>query len=101
MDVRLAVASKRDVRDLSGEPVPEDVALRILDAGRLTGSARNRQPCRFVIPEGEAVPAAADAVYRAANVLDAGLVVCVVVTPGGNLVDVDAGRAAQNMMLAA
>ena len=100
MDVRLAVASKRDARDLSGAEVPEEVALRILDAGRLAGSARNRQPCRFVIAEGEAVPAVADAVYRAGNVLDAGLVVAIVVTPGGNLVDFDAGRAAQNMMLA-
>ena len=100
MDVRLAVASKRDVRDLSGAPVPEEAALRILDAGRLAGSARNRQPCRFVIAEGEAVPSVADAVYRAGNVLDAGLVVAVVVTPGGNLVDFDAGRVAQNMMLA-
>ncbi len=100
MDVRLAVASKRDARDLSGAEVPEEAALRILDAGRLAGSARNRQPCRFVIAEGEAVPAVADAVYRAANVLDAGLVVAIVVTPGGNLVDFDAGRTAQNMMLA-
>jgi nitroreductase len=100
MDVRLAITSKRDVRDLSGAEVPEPVALRILDAGRLAGSARNRQPCRFVIPEGEALPAVADAVYRAGNVLDAGLVVAIVVTPGGNLVDFDAGRAAQNMMLA-
>ncbi len=100
MDVRLAVASKRDARDLSGAEVPEEVALRILDAGRLAGSARNRQPCRFVIAEGEAVPAVADAVYRAGNVLDAGLVVAIVVTPGGNLVNFDAGRAAQNMMLA-
>jgi nitroreductase len=32
--------------------------------------------------------------------MDAGLVVVVVVSPGGNLVDFDAGRAAQNMMLA-
>ena len=101
MDVRLAVASKRDARDLSGAAVPEGAALRILDAGRLAGSARNRQPCRFVIPEGEAVPAVADAVYRASNVLDAGLVAVIAVTPGGNLVDFDAGRAAQNMMLAA
>jgi nitroreductase len=100
MDVRLAVASKRDVRDLSGALVPEEAARRILDAGRLAGSARNRQPCRFVIAEGEAVPSVADAVYRAGNVLDAGLVVAVVVTPGGNLVDFDAGRVAQNMMLA-
>ena len=100
MDVRLAVASKRDARDLSGAPVPEEAERRILDAGRLAGSARNRQPCRFVIAEGEAVPAVADAVYRAGNVLDAGLVVAIVVTPGGNLVDFDAGRVAQNMMLA-
>jgi nitroreductase len=100
MDVRLAVASKRDVRDLSGAAVPEQAALRILDAGRLAGSARNRQPCRFVIAEGDAVAAVAGAVYRAGNVLDAGLVVTLVVTPGGNLVDFDAGRVAQNMMLA-
>ena len=100
MDVRLAVASKRDARAFSGQAVPEEAALRILDAGRLAGSARNRQPCRFVVAEGEAVPAVADAVYRAGNVLDAGLVVAIVVTPGGNLVDFDAGRTAQNMMLA-
>ena len=80
--------------------MPEEAARRILDAGRLAGSARNRQPCRFVIAEGEAVPAVADAVYRAGNVLDAGLVVAIVVTPGGNLVDFDAGRVAQNMMIA-
>ena len=51
MDVRLAVASKRDARDFSGAAVPEGTAERILDAGRLAGSARNRQPCRFVIPD--------------------------------------------------
>ena len=100
MDVDLAVASKRDSRAYSGAPVPEETARRILDAGRLAGSARNRQPCRFVVVEGEATPAVADVVYRPGNVLDAGLVVVIVVTPGGSLVDFDAGRAAQNMMLA-
>ena len=100
MDVDLAVASKRDSRDYSGAPVGEETARLILDAGRLAGSARNRQPCRFVVVEDEAAPAVADAVYRSGNVLDAGLVVVIVVTPGGNLVDFDAGRAAQNMMLA-
>lgn len=100
MDVRLAVTSKRDARAYSGAAVPDDVAERILDAGRLTGSARNRQPLRFLVVEGEALPAVADAVYRAANVIDAGLVVVIVVSPGGNLVDFDAGRAAQSMMLA-
>lgn len=100
MDVHLAVASKRDSRAYSGADVPDATARRILDAGRLVGSARNRQPFRFIVVEGEALPGVADAVYTAGNVLDAGLVVAVVVSPGGNLVDFDAGRAAQSMMLA-
>ena len=99
METHLAVASKRDVRAYDGAPVPEEIALRILDAGRLAGSARNRQPLRFVVVEGEAVAAVARCVYVAHNVASAGLVVVLVVTPGGNLVDFDAGRAAQSMML--
>lgn len=100
MDVRLAVSSKRDSRSYSGDDVPDEIVGRILDAGRLVGSARNRQPFRFILVEGEAVPAVADTVYVPGNVLDAGLVVAVVVSPGGGLVDFDAGRAAQSMMLA-
>jgi len=101
MDVHLAVASKRDVRAYSEEAIPGDAEWRILDAGRLAGSARNRQPCRFVVAEGDARAAVARAVYAPGNVLGAPLVVTIVVTPGGGLVDFDAGRAAQNMMLAA
>ena len=101
MDVLLAVASKRDVRAYTGEPVPPETERRILDAGRLTGTARNRQPCRYVVVEGEARRAVAGVVYLAGNVLSAGLVIVVTVTPGGGLVDFDAGRVAQSMMLAA
>lgn len=101
MDVHLAVASKRDVRAYSAEPLAEGVERLILDAGRLAGSARNRQPCRFAVAEGDARAAVARAVYSPGNVLRAGLVVAIVVIPGGGLVDFDAGRAAQNMMLAA
>lgn len=101
MDVLLAVASKRDVRAYSGEPISADAERRILDAGRLSGSARNRQPCRFVVAEGDARAAVAAAVYGPRNVLGASLVVTITVTPGGGLVDFDAGRVAQSMMLAA
>ena len=101
MDVPLAVSSKRDVRRYTGRSVDDAVTERILDAGRLAGSARNRQPTRFVIPEGAALHAVARAVYGPGNVLGAGLVVALVVSPGGGLVDFDAGRVAQNMMLAA
>lgn len=101
MDVSLAVASKRDLRRYDGRPVPADLERRILDAGRLAGSARNRQPCRYVVAEGAAREAVARAVYVPETVRGAGLVVALVVTPGGGLVDFDAGRAAQSMMLTA
>jgi nitroreductase len=44
MDTWLAVASRREVREYADRDVPEDVVQRILDAGRLAGSAKNRQP---------------------------------------------------------
>ena len=100
MDALLAVASKRDVRAYSGEPIPPEAEAWILDAGRLSGSARNRQPCRFVVAEGDARAAVAGAVYGAGNVLGAALVVTIIVTPGGGLVNFDVGRVAQSMMLA-
>ena len=49
MDVHLAIASKRDERRYSDRPIPAEVERRILDAGRLAGSARNRQPWEFVV----------------------------------------------------
>lgn len=102
MDAHLAIASKRDVRRYAPEPLPADVVRRVLDAGRLAGSARNRQPARLVVAERPAArAAAAAAVYVPATVQGAALVVAVVVTPGGGLVDFDAGRVAQNMMVAA
>jgi nitroreductase len=44
MDTRLAVASRREVREYADREIPDAVVRKILDAGRLAGSARNRQP---------------------------------------------------------
>src|SRR3954469_1234946 len=97
----LAVASKREVRRYAGRPIPEDVQRRILEAGRVAGSSRNRQPWRFVVLEDrEAIERAAEAVWAADNVLGAALVIAVIVR-GKGPVSFDCGRAAQNMMLAA
>lgn len=101
MDTFLAIASRRDERRYEEEPLAEDVVRRILDAGRLAGSAANRQPWTFVLPEGrDRVEALARTVFVPENVLAAGLVVAVVVA-GKGPVSFDAGRAAQNMLLAA
>ena len=101
MDTFLAIASRRDERRYEPEPLPDGVVTRILDAGRLAGSGSNRQPWTFVVVESrDRVEALAKGVYAPENVLGAGLVVGVAVS-GKGPVSFDAGRAAQNMLLAA
>src|SRR3954453_22391471 len=101
VDAFLAVASKREVRRYADRPIPDDVQRRILEAGRVAGSSKNRQPWRFVVlANRETVERAAEAVWAADNVLGASLVVGLIVR-GKGPVSFDAGRAAQNMMLAA
>jgi len=101
MDVRLAIASRREVRDYAPDPIPADCIERILDAGRLAGSAQNRQPWTFVVLESrERVEGLARCVFAPANVLGASHVVAIVVR-GKGPVSFDAGRAAQNMLLQA
>jgi nitroreductase len=101
VDTLLAIASRRDERRYEPDPLPDDVVTRILDAGRLAGSASNRQPWTFVLPDGDdRREALAPCVFVPDNVRGAGLVVAVVVS-GKGPVSFDAGRAAQNMLLAA
>jgi nitroreductase len=101
VETLLAIASRREVREYERRPLPPDVERRILDAGRLAGSASNRQPWRFVIVEDEGRrERLAEGVFEPGNIRGAALVVAVVVSGKGPLA-FDAGRAAQNMLLAA
>lgn len=97
MDTWLAIASRREVREYEDRPIPDEVERLILDAGRLAGSARNQQPWRFLVVESpERKERLAGAVYAGDNVRGAALVVAIVGRAG-----MDAGRCAQNMLLAA
>lgn len=49
MNVMEAIARRRSVRSYSDQPVPDEVLLRILEAGRLAPSARNMQDWKFVV----------------------------------------------------
>jgi nitroreductase len=101
MDVFLAVASKREVRDYDSRPVPDDVERRILEAGGVAGSSRNNQARRFIVVADPALrEQLADAVYASSNVRGAALVVAIVAWGRGPTA-FDVGRAAQNMMLVA
>ena len=94
MDTYLAITSKRDERRYADRPVPQDVERRILDAGRVAGNSQNRQEWEFVVVSDR--EALAEAVYAPQNVRTAALAVAIVARR-----PFDAGRAAQNMMLAA
>jgi nitroreductase len=101
VDAYLAIASKRDQRSYADAPVPDEIAHRILEAGRVTGSGANRQPWTFVVVrDPDRKQRLAETVYEPGNVLGATLVVAIAVRPVGTA-QLDAGRAAQNMMLAA
>src|SRR5215210_9541582 len=99
MDAFLAVVSKREIRDYAARPLEPEIERRILDAGRLAGSAKNRQPWTFlVVRDDDAVEAVAESVYEPGNVRGAAFVVAVHMAGGAGI---DAGRAVQNMLLAA
>ena len=101
MDAYLAIASRRDARRYRSDALPEATVRRILDAGRLSGSAGNRQPWTFVLPTArERLDRISGTVFEPGNILGAALVVAIVVS-GKGPVRFDAGRAAQNMLLAA
>jgi nitroreductase len=99
MDAFLVVASKRDQRRYADTDVPEEIRRKILEAGRIAGSAVNKQPRRFVVIDDADLRAqVAETVYAGDNLRGAKFVVAIVVTGNPSF---DAGRAAQNMMLAA
>ena len=102
MDTSLAIASKREVRRYDGRPLPDDAVRRILDAGRVAGSSQNRQNRRFVAVRDDRglLERLAATVYVPGNITGSALAVAIV-TSGKGPTSFDAGRAAQNMVLAA
>jgi nitroreductase len=49
MDVMEAIRNRRSIRDYEDRPVPEDKLTRILEAARLSPSARNSQDRSFIV----------------------------------------------------
>jgi nitroreductase len=99
MDAYLAVVSRREVRDYAARPLEPETEHRILEAGRLAGSAKNRQPWTFlVVRDDAAIEAVAESVFEPGNIRGAAFVVAVHMSGGAGI---DAGRAVQNMLLAA
>lgn len=54
METLEAIRQRRSIRRFRDTPVPRDLVERVLDAAVLAPSAKNRQPWRFVVLEGDA-----------------------------------------------
>ncbi|MBI2913930.1 MAG: nitroreductase family protein [Chloroflexi bacterium] len=100
MDAYQCIVTKRDSRSYAEMPIEEDALRRILQAGRMAGSSKNTQPCRFVVlRDAERKAELAACGQFAQHVPQAAAAIAVCLPPTGG--QFDAGRAAQNMMLAA
>lgn len=103
MNVADAIQGKRAVRQFQDRPLPDDVVEAILNAGRLSGSAKNTQPWAFVVVrERAALEQLATCGAFAGHMAGAAMVVALVTPdPFARLtVPFDLGRTTQNMMLA-
>lgn len=100
MDAYEAVIGKRDTRTFVDKEVDEESLRKVLQAGRMAGTAKNRQSNRFVVIRERARKEELAACGQFSSwIPNAPVNVAVVMTPDGR--DFDAGRAAQNMMIEA
>jgi nitroreductase len=101
MDVFEAVRTIVAVRDYRDDPVPADVLRRIVEAGRLSASAMNRQPWHFVVVEDrETLRRIAAVMPTAPYIAGAGAAIVVAIEAGNTAVS-DVSRAIQSMLLTA
>ena len=101
MDVLKAARTLLAVRRYQDRPVPETVLRRILEAGRLTASAKNAQPWQFiVVQDQETLHRLGDLARTGPYVAQAPLAIVIAVEKTPFAVS-DASRAIQSMLLTA
>ncbi|MBM3470852.1 MAG: nitroreductase [Armatimonadetes bacterium] len=100
VDLYRCVVTKRDLRTFTGQTIEPGPLRRVLNAGRHSGSARNRQPWQFVaVTDRDVLRRLARCGRFAGHLATAAAAVVILVEERGHLFD--AGRCAQSMMLAA
>ena len=101
MDVFEAIRTMLAVRAYQDKPVPEATLRRVVEAGRLTGSAKNAQPWHFVVvQERETLRQLGKLARTGAHTAQAAAAIVVAVDKSPFAVS-DASRAIQSMLLAA
>jgi nitroreductase len=101
MDVFEAVRTILAVRQYKPDPVPDDVVRRIVEAGRLSGSASNQQPWHFVVVTEKSTIEKIGGLVRTGPYVAAAPVAVVIAIEKTRWAFSDVSRAIQNMLLTA
>ena len=100
MEVFEAVRTVLAVRQYQEKSVPPEVVRRIVEAGRLTGSARNSQPWHFIVVQDKETILQLAALAPSGPYLAQAPLAIVVLVEQTRFAVSDASRAIQSMMLA-
>jgi len=101
MDVFEAIRTLLAVRRYHDKPVPEDVLRQVLEAGRLSASAMNKQPWQFVVVQDPSMLRQLGTVAQTGPYISEAPLAIVVVIEPSRFALADAGRAVQDMLLTA
>ena len=96
-----AIISKRDIRHYTDRPISDEMLERVLQAGRMAGSAKNEESNRLIVFRDQAVQ---DALAESGNFsswIGTSAAIVGIAVPLESLRGFDVGRMAQNMMVAA
>ena len=96
-----AIVSKRDLRVYTEQPIADDVMHRILQAGRMAGSAKNLEVNRLVVVTDQAVQDALADAGDFSSWIGTSAAIVGFASPTDEMRLFDVGRQAQNMMIAA
>jgi nitroreductase len=100
LDVTAYLCSLRAVRRFSPTPVPDEVIRSILEVGRWTGSAKNTQPWEFLVIRNRTTLKDLSMLGQYAGHL-AGASFAILLVMRSRLDQLDCGRVAERLMLAA
>jgi nitroreductase len=101
MEVAKAVQSMLAVRTYTDRPIDPEVVTRIVQAGRLTGSSRNRQEWDFVVVQDKETLRRLGTLATSGSYIAGAALAIAVVVPNATFGYIDGARAAQDMMLVA
>jgi len=101
MDTFEAILTRLEVREFSQEPVPFEQQVKVLEAGRASSSAYNRQPWTFIlINDKKLLKKVGDLATTGHYISNSQFAIAVYVDQKNPFHIIDGTRAVQNMMLA-